>query len=251
MPTSPCPGEPAQELRGGAAGGSSPGGGRGTQLFCRVQTGGLDGQQMRAPEPRAAHRRRARFAPCRGFGPPRRPVQARRSGSPGLHPSRSKDVAPLSDQRARAGEPGVAGVAEGGGAQGPFVGGSTDDVTPTWDQSPWASALGSRPPSSPSSVPDLEPGESQPAAQGASARVTVCVCARHRLRALPSARRRRGPFWFTFWFRYFFAPLPSQPSLRSPPPLKSHKAVCNSIFSLLNFYLIHLEVLVEILRFHS
>lgn len=139
----------------------------------------------------------------------------------------------------------------GGGAQGPFVGGSTDDVTPTWDQSPWASALGSRPPSSPSSVPDLEPGESQPAAQGASARVTVCVCARHRLRALPSARRRRGPFWFTFWFRYFFAPLPSQPSLRSPPPLKSHKAVCNSIFSLLNFYLIHLEVLVEILRFHS
>lgn len=135
------------------------------------------------------------------------------------------------------------------GAQGPFVGGSTDDVTPTWDQSPWASALGSRPPSSPSSVPDLEPGESQPAAQGASARVTVCVCARHRLRALPSARRRRGPFWFTFWFPYFFAPLPSQPSLRSPPPLKSHKAVCNSIFSLLNFYLIHLEVLVEILCF--
>lgn len=177
MPTSPCPGEPAQELRGGGpAGGSSPGGGRGTQLFCRVQTGGLDGQQMRAPEPRAAHRRRARFAQCRGFGPPRRPVQARRSGSPGLHPSRSKDVAPLSDQRARAGEPGVAGV----GAQGPFVGGSTDDVTPTWDQSPWASALGSRPPSSPSSVPDLEPGESQPAAQGASARVTVCAHCRPR-----------------------------------------------------------------------
>lgn len=188
MPTSPCPGEPAQELRGGAAGGSSPGAGRGTQLFCRVQTGGLDGQQMRAPEPRAAHRRRARFAPCRGFGPPRRPVQARRSGSPGLHPSRSKDVAPLSDQRARAGEPGVAGV----GAQGPFVGGSTDDVTPTWDQSPWASALGSRPPSSPSSVPDLEPGESQPAAQGASARVTVCAHCRPRAGGAVPSRSPSG-----------------------------------------------------------
>lgn len=72
------------------------------------------------------------------------------------------------------------GWRRGWGAQGPFVGGSTDDVTPTWDQSPWASALGSRPPSSPSSVPDLEPGESQPAAQGASARVTVCAHCRPR-----------------------------------------------------------------------
>lgn len=90
-----------------------------------------------------------------------------------------------------------------------------------------------------------------PRAWGEPTRGAGRVCARHRLRALLSARRRRGPFWFTFWFRYFFAPLPSQLSLRSPPPLKSHKAVCNSIFSLLNFYRIHLEVLVEILRFHS
>lgn len=238
MPTSPCPGEPAQELRGGR-GGLLPRRGTGDAAF--LQGPNRTGWAANARS-RAARRPPPQGPVCAVQG--LRPPTPARAGPEEWEPRTASQQVEGRRTLVRPACPCWGAGSGRGGSTGSFRGREhrrrDAHLGPvSVGLSPWLTA----------SI--LTVFRAGPRAWGEPTRGAGRVCARHRLRALPSARRRRGPFWFTFWFRYFFAPLPSQPSLRSPPPLKSHKAVCNSIFSLLNFYLIHLEVLVEILRFHS